>query len=377
MTRLLIATDSFLPRWDGISRFISETLSSLSEEFDVTILAPDYGDVDVPKGVELIRFPTRDFMIGDYRPAMVEKELVKEAVRSCDLLFTQTIGPIGFTAQRFARKLKKPRVAYIHSIEWELFSKATPLPHRTVEWVSKQVAKRIYNKCNQLLVPSESTAEVLSINRIKSSKRIVQLGVNTSTFHPPKSKERAKKAIGFTKRDFVIGFTGRIGRKKDLPTLYRAYKTVLEKHKRAHLLIVGGGLSADTVLPSLEDVTVVGATNDVPKYLQGMDVFALASLTETSSLATMEAMASGLPVVCSDVGFIKYYVQHGKNGFLFEKGDSEALAEHLRWLMEHPKERKEMGRRARETIEESFTWDQTSHELIAALKDVVAKAEGK
>jgi glycosyltransferase involved in cell wall biosynthesis len=92
-----------------------------------------------------------------------------------------------------------------------------------------------------------------------------------------------------------------------------------------------------------------------------MDVFVLPSLTETSSLSTMEAMACKLPVIVTDVGNISSYVLDGHNGFIIQKRDSETLSWHLRHLMDREL-RRVFGRNGRETIRKCRNWSQTVKE---------------
>ena len=133
MKKLLIATDNFLPRWDGISRFLSEIIPHIKDQYDITILAPRYkGNLNPIPKVKIVRFPTYKFSVGDYSPAKFHFKEIKEHVEKADLVFTQTIGPIGALAVFYAHKLKKPVIAYIHSIEWELVAKSIS-PRKFVE----------------------------------------------------------------------------------------------------------------------------------------------------------------------------------------------------------------------------------------------------
>ena len=59
MKKLLIATDNFLPRWDGIARFLNEIIPRLSEDFDITVVSPNFGKIPEMEGVRFVSFPIR------------------------------------------------------------------------------------------------------------------------------------------------------------------------------------------------------------------------------------------------------------------------------------------------------------------------------
>ena len=105
MRKLLIATDSLLPRWDGISRFLKEILPSLTDDYEVTVLAPKYPGkrYEFPR-VKVVTFPLMKMHIGDYVPPKPRPKQIKKYVRNADLVWGQTIGPIGEEAMFYARR---------------------------------------------------------------------------------------------------------------------------------------------------------------------------------------------------------------------------------------------------------------------------------
>src|SRR3989338_10141090 len=123
--KLLIATDCFLPRWDGITRFLTELLPALQESFSITIIAPDFpGKTPHLEGVTIIRFPIINFQLGDISFSNFHYFRIKKIAQEHHILFTQTIGPLGISAILAGKRLKKPVISYIHSIEWELTTKS-------------------------------------------------------------------------------------------------------------------------------------------------------------------------------------------------------------------------------------------------------------
>ncbi|MFH1408837.1 MAG: glycosyltransferase [Nanoarchaeota archaeon] len=369
MKKLLIATDSFLPRWDGIASFLAEVLPRLKKEYEITIIAPQWSVEDFThEGVHVLRFPLSKRGFGDFILAKPSYRLIRHHVKEADLIWTQTIGPIGFLTIMAARQQKKPVAAFIHSLEWELFSRSIGWGGWLAHFFTQIFARWVYNRCTLLMVPSLEVAEILALQEIWTKKHVVPLGIDTQRFFPPENKDEAKKRIGIDPQEKVIGFIGRIAREKDLLTLYDAFERVRVKHKRVHLLIVGDGL--DEIKNKMKDnlhVTLAGMQQDVVPYLQAMDIFCLPSLTETTSLATLEAMACGCAVIATPVGSIKKYLKDKKNGYLFPKGNALVLSLKLDWLLKNSYVRESIGKAARQTVKDGYIWGKTIREIKEAL----------
>lgn len=368
--KLLIASDSFLPRWDGIARFLAELLPRIKNDYDITVVAPDFqGGRIRMEGVNIIRTPVSRLRWGDYRIPKFRPFVIKKLVKDADIVFAQSIGPIGSLAIIYAKKFKKPAVSFIHSVEWDLVPKSASKFMFMLRQAAKRVSRYIYNRAGLLIVPSEDTARVFRANMIKTPMKIIHLGVDTSRFCPASSKEEAKKKAGLVPEDIIIGFTGRVGREKDLGTLYKAFRELRKKFDNIRLLIVGRGLELGSIFDSMEDVIQVPVSNKIQDYLQAIDIFVMPSLTETTSLSTMEAMSCSLPVVATGVGNIKYYIKDGNNGYLFEKGDHLELAKKLEKLAANPGLRKGIGALARKTITSKYRWENT----VKGIKGVLAE----
>jgi len=369
MKKLLIATDCFLPRWDGIVRFLLEVLPSLSEDFEITIVAPDFGEYKTLLGVEVVRFPVLKINFGDIEFTRLNYFKIKRLVKESDLVFTQTIGPIGTSAIKAAKKTKTPCVAFVHSIEWELTTRSIKNLKFLVNAFTRRFARKRYNKCDILIIPSEEVMEKHKKNKIFVPKEIVHLGTDTKKFSPVTDKAEAKKHLEIDPFAKIIGFTGRIGREKDLITLYRAFRRVEKKHPDAKLLIVGKGVKElENMFSSSRNIILPGSVDNVTDYLRAMDIFVLPSLTETSSLATMEAMACGLPVITTPVGFVKEYIKNKKNGMFFPFKNSLVLSMKISMLLENEEFREYLGKNARKTIEENFRWADTANKVKLILK---------
>jgi len=377
MKKLLIATDCFLPRWDGIARFLNEIIPHLSDEYDITVIAPRfYGEFKDPRNIRIIRIPLSRIHVADYTPAKFSIKKIVNAVKNADIVWTQTIGPIGTLTILAARFFRKPLVAYIHSIEWELFTKSLSPNNpfrKLVYFFTKRITRYLYNKCNLLLVPSLEVAEILNWHRIRTNKKVVHLGTDTLKFKPAEDKKAAKEKIGINPKNTIIGFFGRIGREKDLVTLYRAFLRLRKSHNNLILLIIGKGIQElRLMLESKKDIIVVESADDIVPYLQAMDIYVMPSLTETSSLSTMEAMSCSIAVVSTPVGYIKYYIKDSYNGLFFSKQNPYELSKKLSILLENKKLRIKLGENARKTIIAFYNWDKTTNGIKNALEELIS-----
>jgi glycosyltransferase involved in cell wall biosynthesis len=366
--KLLITTDCFLPRWDGIARFLKELIPYLTSEFQVSVLCPEFpGPEPSIPGVHIHRYPLLKVRFGDIFFAWPNKFSVAKHVENADIVFNQTLGPIGMAAVKAAHKKDIPIVSFVHSIDWELASRAMKYGKLLTEIFVKRLARKKYNRCDVLITPSTGVSDMLSVNKVRTKKIVVPLGVDIRRFTPPASKPLAKKAVKLDPRKLVIGFCGRIGREKDLPTLLKAFRRIQKKHD-VQLLIVGSGLEVRAFRNPR--IKLTGAVDNVVPYLQAMDIFVLPSLTETSSLATMEAMSCGLPVIATPVGSVKDYIEDGVNGFIFPRQDVDSLVEKLNALLKSPKARETVGAAARQTITKRHNWEQVAKGVLQVLHEL-------
>ncbi len=103
----------------------------------------------------------------------------------------------------------------------------------------------------------------------------------------------------------------------------------------------------------------LGVRTDVPALLQAADVFALTSVSEAASITLLEAMATGLPVVVTEVGGNPDIVRQGVDGVLVPRGDHGAAADAMGRLLDAPADAAAMGRAGRRRVEDTFRLDDT------------------
>ena len=186
-------------------------------------------------------------------------------------------------------------------------------------------------------------------------------GVDTQRFAPCKETRFAmRKELGLPAESFVIGAVGRLVPIKDHRTLLNAAALLSGSGIDVRVLLVGSGPERETLQSSAADslegrVCFAGDSSRVPEMLNAMDVFVLPSLREGMSNTLLEAMATGLPVLATNVGGNPEIIEDNVNGSLFTPGDTQWLAERLNVLARHPALIHQLGTAARNHAIESFS----------------------
>ncbi|MBN2423065.1 glycosyltransferase family 4 protein [Candidatus Woesearchaeota archaeon] len=372
MKKLLIPTDSFLPKLDGATSFLKEILPRLEKEFDITVVCPDYGAIPQKFNIKLVRFKPYDFFLGDIQPAMPNLSVLRKEIKNTDIVWLQGFGLIGFFSLFLAKRFRKPKILITHIIEWDVFPKGygSKLLSVPINITTKFVMKILYNKCNLIMVPSLELSELLTLLGINAKKRIIKLGIDSKKFIPPKSKADAKSGLQIPENNFVVGYIGRLALEKDLKSLFRAFQRLHSKYENVTLMIVGEGREdIKKIFRHRKNVMLVSAQENVVPYYQALDVHVLPSLTETTNLSTLEAMSCEVAVIATPVGYVKEYIKNKKNGLIFPKKNSYSLFKRLEYLMHKPKFRQGLGKNARKTVLEKFSWEET----VIKIKEILSK----
>ena len=190
-------------------------------------------------------------------------------------------------------------------------------------------------------------------------------GVDSDRFRPAAVRQ-AMAGCPFTEPGtFIVGTVGRMQDIKDQANLARAFVRALELdpglHSSLRLALVGDGPSRPAVEAILEAggarplAWLPGQREDIPDILRGLDCFVLPSLSEGISNAILEAMATALPVIATDVGGNGDLVTPGGTGFLVPAADPEALARQIVALARDPAAARRLGRLGRREVEERFS----------------------
>lgn len=195
--------------------------------------------------------------------------------------------------------------------------------------------------------------------------RYIPNGVDIVRFSPnPEIRVKVRNAFGFGD-EFIWLAVGRLEPAKEYPAMLYAFAQILKRFPLSRLLIVGEGSLRPSIealakkLGIRESVHFLGLRSDVPDLMRGADAYVMSSAWEGMPMVLLEAHASGLPIVTTNVGGNGEIVIDGKTGFLVSPKDPDALASGMLRLMElTEEERKRMGQEGRKHVVEKFGLEQ-------------------
>jgi glycosyltransferase involved in cell wall biosynthesis len=236
----------------------------------------------------------------------------------------------------------------------------------------------LMKRVKKSIVLNESLKKKL-IERGISEERldVIPNGINVEDFNvSERAIEKIKAKYGLT--GIVIMFAGTITPRKGVLQLIRAGEILKQKDI---LFLIVGNLSLDKeyaqkVIKYSKDsgvnVRFTGFVpyNDLKALYSACDIFVLPSFEEGQPIALLEAMASGKPLIGSNVGGISMMIRDGWNGFLIEPGNEKKLADKIRYLVENEDERKRMGKNSRKLAKEEFDWSKIAERYLRIYEEV-------
>lgn len=230
----------------------------------------------------------------------------------------------------------------------------------------------LYSRLDSLVVMSQTLrANVLATHPLRDKQvKVINLGLDFDRFDPVKADARAQRAKwGADEKTVVIGIVGRIDPAKGQATFLRAAAGLLNRsndgEKFKFVLVGEETRGGDTThLEELQsmirqfhienEVVFSGFQDNIPEVMAAFDIFVMPSRQEAFGLVAIEAMAMETPLVISRGGSASEIVGNEEFGLLMRSDDAFDLQRQLRWFLDHPEERREMGKKARLYVRENY-----------------------
>lgn len=220
------------------------------------------------------------------------------------------------------------------------------------------IMQRFYNRCDALVAPSESMAEVLRTQGMSDDIGIWSRGVDRSIFDPARRDLAWRRSLGIGDDEVAIGFLGRLVMEKGLDVFSDTIAELRARGLPHKVLVVGEGPARDWFAERVPDAVFTGIQTgaDLGRAVASMDVLLNPSVTETFGNVTLEAMASGVPVIAARATGSTSLVAEGETGRLVEPGQAARFADAIAEYLADPALRRAHGA-AGEVRSRAYSWD--------------------
>jgi len=359
--KILISSDLHYPIINGVATFGRNLALGLAARgHEVMVIAPSqtgkrYKEIDVNHVVvrtASVPFPPYQKIRVSPTPGREVKKAILEF--DPDVIHIQMLMWIGQATMKYGNKFGIPIVSTNHAMPENLMDNVVLLAPfaRPINYMLRQYGARFHSKSDYVTLPTQSAIKMFkATDKMNVPMEAVSNGIDLVRFQPGTPDKAIYEKFGLPMDVPIITYVGRLDAEKHLPVLLKAFARVLASNK-AHLMIIGAGQDAGS-LKSLGDdlgisdnITFTGRISEEDKQLlhQVGTVFAMPSPMELQSIATLEAMASGQPVVAVNAGALGELCHNDENGFLYDLDNVEQMADGIAKLISDPALRARMSK---------------------------------
>jgi len=344
---------------DGANQALNRLVGYLLEQgaavrvYSPTVADPAFAPTGDLVSIPSIALPGR----GEYRAGLglggrVKSDLARFAPNIAHVSSPELVGHRAVT---WARGRRLPVLASVHT-RFETYFR-----YYRMGWIEPLIEaelRRFYRRCDALVAPSESMAQVLRDQRMNDDIGIWSRGVDRDVFHPGRRSGEWRRALGIGDGEVVIGFLGRLVMEKGLDVFADTIDELARREVPHRVLVIGDGPARGWFAGRLPCAVFTGfqAGADLARALAGMDVLFNPSVTETFGNVTLESMACGVPVVAAAATGSESLVADGLSGRLVAPGAIERFADALAGYVADAGLRAAHGA-AGELRSRDFSWD--------------------
>jgi glycosyltransferase involved in cell wall biosynthesis len=329
--RIAVVTETWPPEVNGVAMTLAKLVQGLSHRnHDVQLIRPRQTKTESPlndssleevlmRGMPIPRYP--ELKLG--LPS--KKTLVKTwTLRRPDVVHIATEGPLGWSALQAAKVLKLPVTSDFRT-NFQSYSK-----HYGVGWLRKPIVaylRKFHKATACTMVPTRELMRTLSENGFVNLK-VVSRGVDTKLFNISKRDKSLRSSWGATESTKVLISVGRMAPEKNLDQVLKTYEALKHTDQAFKLVMVGDGPLRSQFQQRYPDIIFPGmlSHSNLAAYYASSDLFVFPSQTETFGNVTLEALASGIPVLAFDCAAARDWVQTGINGWLVAESNPEGFA---------------------------------------------------
>lgn len=345
---------------DGANQALNRLVGYLLRQgAQVRVYSPTVAEPAFAPAGELVSVPSLPMPLGrdEYRwPLALSPGVRRDLARFApNLLHISSPDVVGHRAVSWARARGLPVLASVHT-RFETYPRYYNMAF--LEPTIEALLRRLYRRCDALVAPSESMAQVLREQRMNYDVSIWSRGVDREVFDPARRDFAWRRSLGIGDGEVAIGFLGRLVMEKGLDVFSDTIDELTRRGVAHKVLVIGEGPARGWLEARLPQAVFAGhqVGADLGRAVAGMDVLFNPSVTETFGNVTLEAMACGLPVVAAEATGSESLVDEGVSGRLIRPGAIRQFAEGLRRYCEDASLRAAHGA-AGEARSRDFSWD--------------------
>ena len=328
--RIAVVTETWPPEVNGVALTLAKLVRQLiARQHSVQLVRPRQESAEVPieqrslsellmRGLPIPRYP--QLKIG--LPG--KKALVRAwTLQRPDLVHIATEGPLGWSALQAARRLKLPVTSDFRT-NFHAYSQ-----HYGVGWLRKPIVaylRKFHNHTACTMVPTRSLADELRQAGF-ANLQVIARGVDTTVFTPAKRSQALRQEWGADADTLVVLSVGRLAAEKNLAWVVAAHQAVLASGRKVCLVFAGDGPHRAELSAQCPQAVFLGMCDHerLASVYASADLFVFPSTTETFGNVTLEALASGTPVLAFDCAAASDLVAQGVNGWLVPQGQEAAF----------------------------------------------------
>lgn len=336
--RIGLFTDTYPPNINGVATsvyMLKKSLQKKGHQVFIVTVNPENMKYEYEDSGKVIKIPGFPIGIYDYRLSGIYPIRVVNKIKKwkLDVIHSHTEFGVGTFARIISKQLNIPLVHtyhtmyedYVHYITHGYFDKSSK---KLVEYLTLFYCD---TTANELIVPTKKTWDLFKQKYcLEKNIYIIPTGIEIERFYSEKiDKERLnaiKKKYGFSSKDFVLLFVGRLGKEKNIDFLIDCQKDLISKIPNLRLLIIGDGPERSYFEERVQKLKLTNSViftgmvpwTEIPNYYQLADLFVTASKTETQGLTVIEAMAASKPPICIDDESFNLTVTDDLNGKIFK-----------------------------------------------------------
>ncbi|MDO7835440.1 glycosyltransferase family 1 protein [Sphingobium sp. HBC34] len=292
-----------------------------------------------------------------------------------NLIHVSSPDPLGHRAVSWARAHGLPTVASVHT-RFETYPRYYGLAF--LEPLIESILRRFYRRCDAIVAPSESMAQLLREQRMNYDVGIWTRGIDREIFNPGRRDLAWRRALDIADDVPVIGFIGRLVMEKGLDVFSDTVDQLVTRQIQHKVLVVGEGPAREWFQNRLPQAVFTGFQKgpDLGRAVASMDMLFNPSVTETFGNVTLEAMACGLPTVAARATGSESLVTEGVTGRLIRPGAIGNFADALQTYCLDADARHKAGQAAQARAERNG-WDQVNQALVDTyLRVIRQRAQG-